>query len=74
MPEVFGWKTSPIHWNDDAVFQDVDYWAIPRPGDWRELVVDGFSRDMAFVITPEPATIALLGFGAVGLLARRRRK
>lgn len=26
------------------------------------------------VVTPEPATMGLLGFGAIGLLARRRRR
>ena len=62
---AIGWKTSLDHWEDDAVY----YY-----GGWQELI-DPFtyeSLDMAFVITPEPATIALLGLGALALLRKRK--
>lgn len=59
----FGWKTSQDHWNDDAAF----YY-----GGWNELIdpLTGESLDLAFVITPEPAALAVLG---LGLVALRRR-
>lgn len=54
---LFGWKTSPDHWNDDAVWRDQ---AGSVPGDWRELIYPpghelyGQSIDLAFVLTGEP--------------------
>lgn len=58
-----GWKTSVDHFNDDAVY----YF-----GGWKELTdpQSGESIDMAFVITPEPATLAVM---AIGMLVMRRR-
>ena len=81
-----GWKTSTDHWMDDAVWLDVTDGnhdpaftvitnTIPQIG-WQELrdPVTGESMDLAFVITPEPATLAVLGVGGVMFLRRRRRR
>ncbi|OHB72810.1 MAG: hypothetical protein A2V70_01550 [Planctomycetes bacterium RBG_13_63_9] len=79
-----GWKTTfrtkdrpGGGWNDDAV-----YWVegpIGGAGHWAELWefgdMGGTSLDMAFVITPEPSTIAMLvGVCAMGLMAYLRRR
>jgi len=75
----FGWKTSSQHWNDDAV------WGVPNPTgqpgiSWSELGYpystppwQGSSVDFAFVVTPEPGTILLLGTGLLTVISRRRR-
>ena len=62
----WGWKTSYLHWEDDAV------WGHLGANDWQPLhdPRTGETLDMAFVITPEPASICLLGLGLV--LLRRR--
>lgn len=68
----FGWKTSMEHWNDDAV------WADSQDIQWSELrypdghTYQGESMDLSFAITPEPATVALLGLGF--LFIRKRKK
>lgn len=82
----FGWKTSRNHFNDDAVFIDTaDIFGLPVdaifppqgapiPGlPWQELrdPFTGESLDLSFVITPEPASLALLMLGTVAILRRR---
>jgi hypothetical protein len=64
-----GWKQSgsPL-FNDDAVwFDQIDQ-------KWVELIdpASGASLDLAFVITPEPATMTLLALGAIAMLKHRR--
>jgi len=72
-PEL-GWKTSLDHWEDAAVYgvpnaagDDIDWSPMHDPRTLEPL-------DLAFVITPEPATLTLLGLGAAALVARRRRR
>ena len=72
--EPVGWKTSLDHFEDAAVYRDLS-------GAWQPLdpainpTLDPSIQeqlDFAFVITPEPGTMALLGMG--GLLGLRRRR
>ncbi|MBM4107813.1 MAG: hypothetical protein FJ255_03220 [Phycisphaerae bacterium] len=66
-----GWKTSRDHFNDDAVWQ---HRGEPPPWSWNELrdPITHESLDLAFVITPAPGTVALLGLASI-MVARRRR-
>jgi len=66
-----GWKTSLEHFEGGAVWQD---WQDPCTPVWQELL-DPVTEEplaMAFVITPEPATLSLLALGVLALLRRRR--
>ena len=69
-PAELGWTTSLGHYRDDAVWREP---AGPMPH-WQRLLdpVTAETLDLAFVITPEPVTIALLGLGAAALLRPRR--
>ncbi|HEY4761938.1 MAG TPA: hypothetical protein VIH42_15275, partial [Thermoguttaceae bacterium] len=88
-PEIFGWKTSLDHWNDDAVFGDTDTPGGPPvpPASggvpWKDMHYPAGhplfpqSIDLAFVITtiPEPDTIVMLLTACfIGLVAYLRRR
>ena len=70
-PLDMGWKTSiGPQFMDDGVFSSY----FGGPSEWEPLIdpESGLSLDLAFVITPEPVTMMLLGVGGVALLRRRR--
>jgi len=84
--DAFGWKTSLNHKLDDAVYADTDVWGgaltgpAPLPVFWADLhypaghpLAPG-SMDMAFAVSPEPATLCLLGAGLAGFAIRRGRR
>jgi len=68
LPNI-GWKESGSpHFMDDAVWRsqlDPSWHPIESP------VEPYYSMDMAFVITPEPASLVLLALGGLALLRRR---
>ncbi len=80
--EWFGWKTTKadhpdLRWGDDGVYLDLDLGWLPmiypvgpsESGTFHEYA--GQTLDLAFVITPEPATLGLLLVGGMVLLRRR---
>jgi len=81
---LFGWKTSLDHFQDDAVFGDnLIPGGDPLLQGWTELVyppghpLEGQSMDMAFVITtpePNPALLAVLAGGLLLFFTRRRKR
>jgi hypothetical protein len=64
-----GWKTSLNYFNDAAVYwNDVDKVWLPL---YDPSLAGSVPLDLAFVITPEPATLILLGLGALALIKRK---
>ncbi len=61
-----GWKETDKNFNDDAV-----WWSGQRWLELRDPANLDQSIDLAFVITPEPATILMLAFGGAALLRKR---
>jgi len=81
---LWGWKTADMlaypdgtptqanHFQDDAVWADLGGGAALV---WNPLEdQEGVSFDLAFVITPEPATMTVMGLGAIAVLVRRRKR
>lgn len=67
-----GWKTSI-----SPQFMDTSVWGILPTPDWQPVYDPRVSvpqnLDLAFVITPEPASLVLVAVGAASLLRRRSR-
>ncbi len=64
---------SPMTWDAGAYAGETVrlriYDTHPGPGDWGHIDVD----NIIYSVTPEPATLSLLGLGALALVRRRRR-
>jgi hypothetical protein len=66
----FGWLASTDHWEDTATRNEFVWQPLYYPSEHQYA---GGNIDMAFVIAPEPTTIALLGMGGLAVLRRRRK-
>lgn len=66
-PPYWGWHTSADHWQDIAV-------QAYEPSPWNWYQISSANQDLAFQLTvvPEPATICLLGLGALSLIRKKR--
>ena len=76
-PVDLGWKTTlrEHKFMDDATYYyQTSNPAGPNIQEHRRLIIAGEARDFAFVITPEPATLALMGLGAAGLAVGHGRR
>ena len=71
---LLGWKTSSDHFRDDAAWISTPRFAT-LPQFFKELrdPVSDESLDLAFVITPEPATLSLLLLGGLAAFRQRRK-
>ena len=69
--ERWGWKTS-----GSPQFLDTAVWRDAAGAGWNAMLDPGTGQrmDLAFVITPEPTSMALLGLGGLCVLRRRRRR
>jgi hypothetical protein len=72
-PAKVGWKTTTR--SDLPIIDYAVYSTGPAGGGWEMIAVCTENRptDLAFVITPEPATLSLLALGGLALLKRNRK-